>query len=398
MKHKNGMVLLAGMLFLSCSGYSLDTTDRDLYELESVWQYLKTYCIWQDTLWRDTLPADAYKYGTPQELLAGVHDTLKGAGNNYTSYYYNGGGALQSQARSIDITALVSGGVYSDSLADSTGYILINKEFTKGTYADFLNAAARVREFRNIIIDLRYNGGGSLDETDSIIQSMLADSTPYIIEKFRAYDRIDRRAKTIGWDTIFTNHGRQRASLRNKRFAVLANRGSASASEILVAALKDGFSRTADTVALVGDTTYGKGMGQIVVSREHLGWSDLRITYLRIKGISERTGDYHRKGILPDVHVDCDSLENRITALIRQMNSKGNAFVQKEVDALQRKCDSLNISAALKILQPSARFGGQDFLRKRSMVPVSGVYETSVIAAPEDVQGRTAELSAGRGR
>lgn len=375
------MVFLSALLLFSCSHYPTDTSGRDLYEMESVWQYLKTYCIWQDTLWHDTLPVDAFKYGTPQELFAAVHDTLKGANHNYTSYDSTSLGSLQSTIAAAGSTA-----VYWDSLSDSTGYIFIDYEFVAETYAAFLSAFNKVNKFKNIVIDLRNNGGGNLNATDSIIQSLLPDSTPYIIKKYRTYDHLTRQARTIDWDTIWTNHGRQ--LFKNKRYAVLANRGSASASEIVVAALKDGFAHAADTVVLVGDTTYGKGMGQIVISREHSGRSDIKITFLRMKGLSNRTGYYHRKGILPDVHVDCDSLENLMSVLLNQIrNSPWNsAFLQKEADTLQWKCDSLNISAALKILEPEAHFQKQQILRKRRNGLVSDIYESSVIAAPEDIR------------
>ena len=113
-----------------------------------------------------------------------------------------------------------------------------------------------------------------------------------------------RSAQTVSWDTLKTLHGHA-PSLAGKRLAVLVNRGSASASEILVAGLKDGRANAAsgDTVALVGETTYGKGMGQIIISRTYLGKRDIKITFLLLKGISIRIGDYHRRGIAPDVAV-----------------------------------------------------------------------------------------------
>jgi Peptidase family S41 len=376
--------LLAVILLFSCSNYPTDTSGRDLYEMESVWQYLMTYCIWQDTLWHDTLPADAFEFDTPEKIMANVHDTLHG--NDYTTYYNSGGGLLQSKDNATGANALASGMVYWDSLADSTGYLLINNEFTKDTYASFLNAVTMVQKFHNIIIDVRENGGGNLDATDSIIQSILPDSTPFIIEKYRAYDHQARQARTINWDTIWTNHGRQLPFLKTKRFVVLANRRSASASEILVAALKDGLSHAPEPTVLVGDTTYGKGMGQIVISREHLGRSDIRITFLRIKGLSDRTGYYHRKGILPDLSVDCDSLENLIADLLRRMNTSpsSRAFYQAEVDTLQRKCDSLNISAALRILEPSAHFHKLRIVQNRNNATVAGKNEAGIIASPDD--------------
>jgi hypothetical protein len=131
-------------------------------------------------------------------------------------------------------------------------------------------------------------------------------------------------------------------------------------------------------------------MGQIIISRERLGWSDIRITFLRIKGLSDRIGYYHRKGILPDVHVDCDSLENIVDSLLKLINSSSlnNASLQKKADSLQFKCDSLNISTALKILEPSAHFHKRLVLQKRRTTSIPEIPESSVIASPEDIPVR----------
>jgi hypothetical protein len=342
------IVLMCAPLIL-CSKYPVDTSGKDLYELESVWQYLKTYSIWQDTLWSDTLPVDAFKYATPEELLAGVHDTLHG--NDYTVYDSSSPGLFKNRV----LAAFPS--VVWDSLTDSTGYIGIYSEFVAATYPAFLSAVSRVSKFRNIIIDVRYNGGGNIDATDSIIQCILPDSTPYIIEKYRKYDGQARRAGAIDWDTIWTNRGRQLAALKNKRYAVLTNRGSASASEILIAALKDGFAHTSTQTTLVGDTSYGKGMGQIVITREHLGRPNIKITFLRMNGLSSRVGYYHRKGISPDV-------------LVR------NSYQSSAGDSLQ-------LLAALRVFQPFAILKKARSMSTR-ISSISTIVEFSTIAAPPD--------------
>jgi hypothetical protein len=339
----------------SCSRYPTDTSGRNLYEMESVWQYLKTYCIWQDTLWRDTLPVDAFKYATPEELLAGVHDTLKGPENDYTTYD-SSLPRLPIQNSFVQPTALTPPEVIADSLTDSTGYIGIYSEFVAGqTYHAFLDAVSKVAKFPYIIIDLRYNRGGDIGETDSIIQRILPDSTPFILEKYRKYDSQIRQASTINWDTIWTNRNHQSSALYNKKYAVLVNRLSASASEILIAALKDGLAHT----TLVGDTSYGKGMGQIVITREHIGRPNIKITFLRMKGLSDRVGYYHRKGIWPDV-------------LVRNPS-------QSSVG------DSLQLLAAMRVFQPTAILKKTKGLPAGNTGPQSTIAETSIIAPQDDM-------------
>ena len=334
-----------------CSRYPTDTGGRNLYEMESVWQYLKTYCIWQDTLWRDTLPVDAFKYATPEELLASVYDTLHGV--PYTIYDSSSLNPFQSNIPDPDTAEVPE--VAADSLTDSTGYIGIYREFVAGTFQAFLSAADMVKKFGNIIIDLRNNGGGDISATDSIIQSILPDSTPYIVEKYRKYDGQTRQASTVDWDTMRTNRGRQLPALKNKRYAVLVNRGSASASEILIAALKDGLDRT----TLVGDTSYGKGMGQIVITREQRGRPNIKITFLRMKGLSDRIGYYHRKGIWPDV-------------LVRNQTQSNFG-------------DSLQLLAAIRVFQPTAVLRKTKALPAGNIGPQSTIAEASIIAPPDDM-------------
>jgi hypothetical protein len=83
-----------------------------------------------------------------------------------------------------------------------------------------------------------------------------------------------------------------------------------------------------------------------------LGKRDLKITFLLLKGISSRTGDYHRKGITPDVPVNCTSLERSIDSLDRLLAFLPGLKTQR--DNLQWLCDSMNISAALHVLEPLA--------------------------------------------
>ena len=69
---------------------------------------------------------------------------------------------------------------------------------------------------------------------------------------------------------------------------------SASASEILIAALKDCLGAT-----LVGRRSYGKGIGQIKIFRRDR--PGLQITFLQMQGVSKRIGEYHHRGIDPDI-------------------------------------------------------------------------------------------------
>jgi hypothetical protein len=335
------------LVWQGCSRYPVDTSGRDLPELESVWQYLTTYSIWQDSI---PLAQDPFAFSTPEQLLASVNDTLHSPANYtiYDSTHLPRNGTVSAvSAGTADSAVHLFRETNSTVRLQITGF----KEDT--TYPAFKNGVPLLAQYANIIVDLRNNGGGSIDAVDSIIEYFLPVNTPYIRASYRRYNSDSRTAETVPWEQWITKHAHT-PSLAGKRLAVLINGGSASASEILAAGLKDGrtLATTGDTTLLVGETSYGKGMGQIIVSRTYLGKRDIMITFLRLKGLSARTGEYHRKGIAPDVRV-------------------------QSTDFLAP------INTALHVLEPSAP------LLKRSVEPppvscISGAYRrTDVIPAYE---------------
>jgi hypothetical protein len=286
---------MTAALLYGCSTYPLDTSGRDLLELESVWQYLETYSIWQDKVPQERNALESFQ--TPEALLSSVADTFHAI--NYTAYdsaHLPMGGRLSGVAAGAPDTT-----VYWLPLTVSTALLKITEFKKDTTYPAFLSTVPFLAQYLNIIVDLRDNGGGDINAVDSIMEYFLPVNTPYIQAMYRKYTESTRSAETVSWETWKTLHGHA-PSLDGKHLAVLVNGGSASASEILVAGLKDGRAG-GDTVALVGETTYGKGMGQIIISRTYLGKRDIKITFLLLKGISIRIGDYHRKGIAPDIQV-----------------------------------------------------------------------------------------------
>jgi hypothetical protein len=303
---------LTVILWQGCSRYPVDTSGRDLLELESVWQYLKTYSIWQDSI---PLAQDAFAFSTPERLLASVNDTLHQVSyTTYDSTHLPKGSAVSAVSAGVSDST-----VHLFRLSASTILMQITEFKEDTTYPAFKNALPLLAQFANIIVDLRNNGGGSIDAVDSIIEYFLPVNTPYIRATCRRYNADSRTAETVPWEQWTTKHGHM-LSLEGKRLAVLINGGSASASEILAAGLKDGRSlaATGDTTVLVGETSYGKGMGQIIVSRTHLGKRDIKITFLRLKGVSDRIGDYHRKGIKPDTLVS--AVTSQITAALHLLD------------------------------------------------------------------------------
>ncbi|MGB9678387.1 MAG: S41 family peptidase [Thermoanaerobacteraceae bacterium] len=134
--------------------------------------------------------------------------------------------------------------VDSTMLPNSIGYIKITM-FDQSTSKDFKDALNKLKTdgMKGLIIDLRDNPGGLLDECVSIANEIVPKG---VIVSTKG--RIDNK--------VYNSKGPG----LNKPLAILVNKGSASASEILSGAVKD---RKAGV--LVGTTTFGKGLVQTIV-------------------------------------------------------------------------------------------------------------------------------------
>ncbi|MEM6806240.1 MAG: S41 family peptidase, partial [Bacteroidota bacterium] len=131
-----------------------------------------------------------------------------------------------------------------------------------------------------LILDLRFNGGGSMKEALSLA-GIFIDRGPLAIFQERG------QAPTLLRDM-------NRGSFYDGPLIVMINGYSASASEILASALQD-YQRA----LIVGSKSFGKSSGQIVlpVVGEGLGMAKVSIQqYFRIKGNS-----YQKRGVSPDI-------------------------------------------------------------------------------------------------
>lgn len=296
-------ILLCTTLFWGCAG-PVDESAPDYAEFESVWQYLKVFSIYQDRI-----PEDPFSFSSPEDLLASVADTLKG--NDYTCYYYSTVPGVTTINLARSTPSLVASGreiVTFDSLTDSTALISIASFDYGVTFNQFMALLPRVHRFTNIIIDLRFNPGGEIVEATDIIDAFLPVNTSYIMAHEREYQEGKSVVDTAIWHPWKTNEV-ARVELREKKVVVLFDSGSASASEILIAALKDCAGAT-----LVGTRSYGKGMGQIRLQRRDR--KILQITFLQLKGLDGGSiGEYHRIGIEPDIPASGSDEEWLLTAV-----------------------------------------------------------------------------------
>jgi carboxyl-terminal processing protease len=137
----------------------------------------------------------------------------------------------------------------ADSLSEPVGYIAFN-EFTEGSAQAFTNALDELyytKGARKLIIDLRGNGGGIVDEAIQLV-NLFVDRDLTIVETKGKTTNANRTYKT-----------RNNPRYKDLPLVVLVDKNSASASEIVSGALQDLHRAT-----LIGQRTFGKGLVQNV--------------------------------------------------------------------------------------------------------------------------------------
>jgi carboxyl-terminal processing protease len=130
-------------------------------------------------------------------------------------------------------------------LSNQTGYIKINR-FAETTYREFMAGLAKLKKqgAKSLVIDVRDNGGGYMEEAIAIADELLMDKQLIVFTKNKN-GKIDK--------TFATKKG----SFENGNVFVLINENSASASEILAGAIQDN-----DRGTIVGRRSFGKGLVQ----------------------------------------------------------------------------------------------------------------------------------------
>lgn len=126
------------------------------------------------------------------------------------------------------------------------GYITINR-FSSTTYDEMMNAAERLRGegMKRLLLDLRYNPGGFLDQAFRIADEIVPSGQKLVYTKGRRPEFDEDFWSTAG------------GALENIPLVVMINGGSASASEIVSGAVQD-----LDRGLVVGETSFGKGLVQ----------------------------------------------------------------------------------------------------------------------------------------
>jgi len=223
--------------------------------------------------------------------------------------------------------------VRQEVLAAGIGYLKIAR-FSEATGPDTLAALARLREQRALdvlVLDLRNDPGGLVDQAIAVADQFLDAGT--IV-------------------TIRGRHGSVEHQVAHKGGAAvtvpviaLVDQGTASAAEILAAALRDH-----DRARLVGMPTYGKGTVQTFYDLDD--GSGLKLTTARY--YTPKGNSLESNGIVPDVTIDAFTPEQIVAG-----HGNGSSARPGNGATITASTDDPQLAAALTLAR-QAQHGGRN--------------------------------------
>ncbi|WP_437675586.1 S41 family peptidase [Sorangium sp. So ce131] len=194
--------------------------------------------------------------------------------------------------------------VASKRVARDIAYVRV-KQFQDGTHEELLRAAATLRAggkapLAGVILDLRNNPGGLVNEAEAVADEFLSSGTIYSTR---------HRSKVI--DEAQAHEGGAFAALP---VVAIVNEYSASAAELVAGALQDSGRAT-----VVGATTFGKGSVQTIF--ELPGGGGVRLTTMRYYTPNGRS--IQAQGIRPDIVIESPPQEVAST-ILREQDLEGH--------------------------------------------------------------------------
>ncbi len=232
------------------------------------------------------------------------------------------------------------------NIINNVGYIRLTT-FSETTTSTMLDAIEKIKtqtgkNFQGLILDLRNNPGGLLNQSIAVTDAFL-ENGEIVSTKGRNKDDTSRTFAQPG-DVI-----------SNQPLIVLINSGSASASEIVAGALKDH-----GRAIILGTRSFGKGSVQSIVPIP--GNGAIRLTtsrYYTPSGISIQA-----KGIEPDIIVEPGFTKEKESEQtnIREENLKG-ALDNTNINEKDKNNVSSKKNEVLKLLEDNQISRAVDLIR-----------------------------------
>jgi C-terminal processing protease CtpA/Prc len=225
------------------------------------------------------------------------------------------------------------GGKVIDDGGRKVGYI--NLRTFIGTADDQLRSAFatfRTQGITQVIVDLRYNGGGLLDTAETFTDLLGANRSTGDVQAYTTY----RPSKSSQNSTRLFR--REAQAIAPTRIAFIGTQQTASASEYVINAL---IPYLRADLALVGGNTYGKPVGQIALDNPSCSDDRLRVIAFALQN-SARQGDYY-DGLATKVDSSCQATDD----YTRPLGDAQESSVRTALDWLAgRGCTRIGSSAS----------------------------------------------------
>lgn len=240
-------------------------------------------------------------WDTKGKAVSEVSDHLRGVPGTIVQLRIQREGEKKPQEFQFERESIHLDPVSYATVIDSVGYIAFS-EFTEGSANLFQQSIYELisqQKAKGLIVDLRGNGGGLIDEAVKILSNFVDKGT----------EVVSVRGKLTQNNRVYTTSSYP--LYKDLPLVVLVDKSSASASEIVSGALQD-----LGRAKLVGERTFGKGLVQNVRPVVHDG--HLKVTtakYYLPSGRCIQAIDYAERqrgnqlkkdtagGIMPDIEV-----------------------------------------------------------------------------------------------
>ena len=194
-------------------------------------------------------------------------------------------GSLPAKTVKVTFGKTVVTPIVKKKLAPTVAYLQVRRIDHAAKAVDQALTEFRASGLKSLVLDLRHNPGGTLPQAQEIASRFLTagsvavlekrDSARKLVKKPLPVKSLDRRAKF-------------------SPIAVLVDGGTAGASKVLAAALRD-----AGVAKLVGDKTFGDGTEQTIFPLEN----GAAVSITTAKMLTRNGTDFDGKGLKPDVAV-----------------------------------------------------------------------------------------------
>lgn len=319
--------------------------------LENTHETLETYCMSNESILEfinnanyDVITFKIKKQNGQIKSIKLVKDLIDIESNSITAYIIEG----KTRIGYISISSF-----YTD--LESYNGLGVSNDVAKQIYK------LQKENIAALILDLRFNGGGSMKEAADL-SGMFIDRGPLAISKRRNEDNYTIRDPNRG--TIFS-----------MPIVVLVNQFSASASEFFTAALQD-YNRA----IIVGSPTHGKATSQVILPIQNDKNSNF--VKLTISQFFRVTGKSHQQvGVIPDIILPSiyDNFETQetykefvISNLTIPVTLKHKPQIKQDIDAIKASSDQrVSGSSLFNSISTLNTVFVNDYVKRRGTYPLN---------------------------